>query len=324
MSARRILLSTGSMLIVLAGVTIQANGADPLGSLDPKARQALAIQVALDRAGFSPGEIDAASGTNTSRASRAYEQAKGSAPVEDDEPVIQYQITTEDAAGPFVDVPTDMMEKSKLSALGYSSVLEMLAERFHASPKLLERLNPGARFEPGETVTVPNVEPFTPPAVLPPGEKANAEGAQSRAAAQPARPPVTVTVDDRTKSLEVKNEAGDVVFFAPVTVGSTHDPLPVGTWKVTGVSQNPPFNYNPDLFWDADASHSKAKIAPGPNNPAGLVWIDLTKEHYGIHGTPEPNRIGYTQSHGCFRLTNWDAMRLAALVSPGTRVVLTD
>jgi lipoprotein-anchoring transpeptidase ErfK/SrfK len=132
-----------------------------------------------------------------------------------------------------------------------------------------------------------------------------------------------VTVTDRTKSLEVRNEAGEILMYAPVTVGSEHDPLPVGEWKVTGVSQNPPFNYNPDLFWDADPAHSKARIAPGPNNPVGVVWIDLTKEHYGMHGTPEPARIGYTQSHGCIRLTNWDAMRLAALVSPGTRVVLS-
>ena len=131
-----------------------------------------------------------------------------------------------------------------------------------------------------------------------------------------------MTVTDATKSLEVKNEAGETVMFAPVSVGSEHDPLPVGDWKVTGVSRNPSFNYNPDLFWDADPAHSKAKIAAGPNNPVGVVWVDLTKEHYGIHGTPEPSRIGYSQSHGCIRLTNWDAMRLADLVSPGSKVVL--
>jgi len=317
-------LTTAVLSMLFAGDSIRANGSDPLGSLEPKARQALAVQVTLDRAGFSPGEIDAASGTNTVRASRAYEDAKGSAPVEDGQPVIQYEITTEDAAGPFVELPADMMEKSKLPSLGYASVLEMLAERFHASPKLLQRLNPGARFEAGEQITVPNVEPFMPPVPETPPANAGAPAAQARSPKQPARPPVTVTVTDRTKSLEVKNEAGDLIFFAPVTVGSTHDPLPVGDWKVTGVSQNPPFNYNPDLFWDADASHSKTKIAPGPNNPVGVVWIDLTNEHYGIHGTPEPNRIGYTQSHGCIRLTNWDAMRVAALVSPGTKVVLAN
>jgi lipoprotein-anchoring transpeptidase ErfK/SrfK len=324
MTPRTALLATSTTLFLFtAAATTRADAGDPLGLLDANARRALAVQVALDRAGFSPGEIDAAAGNNTSRATRAFEQAKGSAPTEYAEPVTEYEITSDDAAGPFAPLPADMMEKSKLPALGYTSILEMLAERFHASPKLLQRLNPGARFEGGERVSVPNVEPFIAPAAAPENSAAASPG-QARAAKKVAGPPVTVTVTDSTKSLEVKNEAGETVFFAPVTVGSEHDPLPVGEWKVTGVSSNPPFNYNPDLFWDADASHSKAKIAPGPNNPVGIVWIDLTKEHYGIHGTPEPNRIGYTQSHGCIRLTNWDATRLAALVSPGTKVVLTN
>ncbi len=109
--------------------------------------------------------------------------------------------------------------------------------------------------------------------------------------------------------------------FAPVTSGSEHDPLPIGQWKVLSVNWMPPFSYNPDLFWDADPSHTKARIKPGPNNPVGAVWIDIDKEHYGIHGTPEPSKVGHTQSHGCVRLTNWDAARLAALVAPGTPVI---
>jgi lipoprotein-anchoring transpeptidase ErfK/SrfK len=96
--------------------------------------------------------------------------------------------------------------------------------------------------------------------------------------------------------------------------------LPVGEWKVLGVSWNPVFNYNPDLFWDANPSHAMATIPPGPNNPVGVVWIDLSKPHYGIHGTPEPSTIGHTESHGCVRLTNWDALRLAAMVGKGTQV----
>ena len=115
---------------------------------------------------------------------------------------------------------------------------------------------------------------------------------------------------------------GTVVFHAPVSMGSDKDPLPKGEWKVNGTAVLPKFHYNPDLFWDADPSHAKATIAPGPNNPVGVVWIDLNKEHLGFHGTPEPARIGRSQSHGCLRLTNWDAMRLAALVGPGTKVVL--
>jgi lipoprotein-anchoring transpeptidase ErfK/SrfK len=138
------------------------------------------------------------------------------------------------------------------------------------------------------------------------------------------RPDVTVTVSRASSALTVEDAGGRTILYAPVTTGSEHDPLPVGEWKVTGIQFNPAFNYNPDLFWDADPSHAKAKIPAGPNNPVGLVWIDLSKEHYGIHGTPEPASIGRSQSHGCVRLTNWDALRLAGLVKPGTRVVFSE
>jgi lipoprotein-anchoring transpeptidase ErfK/SrfK len=321
--------------------------AQALPMLDEKARRGLALQVALDRAGFSPGEIDGAPGTNTDRAVAAYKAAKGNTEFGDvyTNPVASYTISDDDLAGPFVQqIPEDMVEKSKLPALAYASILEMLAERFHASPKLLQRLNPNAKFAAGEMIVVPNVEPFFAPGGKTAAQQAEAAPAGAKqtpapsanaspdavkpsgeAAPQPARGTqkgLTVTVTDRTKTLEVQNAAGEVIFFAPVTVGSENDPLPIGEWKVNGVGRNPVFNYNPKLFWDADPTHAKAKIPPGPNNPVGVVWIDLSKEHYGIHGTPEPSRIGYTESHGCIRLTNWDAMRLADLVSPGTKVVL--
>jgi lipoprotein-anchoring transpeptidase ErfK/SrfK len=105
-------------------------------------------------------------------------------------------------------------------------------------------------------------------------------------------------------------------FLRPI--GSAHDPLPLGNWKIQGVARNRSFHYNPQLFWDASPKHEKAKIPPGPNNPVGVVWIDLSKPHYGIHGTPEPSKIGKTQSHGCIRVTNWDAEALAQAVSPGS------
>ena len=135
---------------------------------------------------------------------------------------------------------------------------------------------------------------------------------------------VTVTVAKTSSSLTVTDGSGRVLLYAPVTTGSEHDPLPIGEWKVTGVQFNPTFRYNPDLFWDADPAHTKATIHSGPNNPVGLVWIDISKEHYGLHGTPEPATIGRTQSHGCVRLTNWDALKLAALVKPGTPVVFVE
>lgn len=346
---------------------LAADAAEPGTALDPSTMRVLATQVALDRAGFSPGAIDAKAGGNTDRALRAFQQANGlpatgeldtetiarlGAPFEN--PLSTYAISAEDAAGPFVAaIPTDMMKKADLDSLGYTSVRELLAERFHSSPKLLDRLNTGAAFEQGTVLTVPNVEAFALPART--GAKgasgasgatgasgakgasgatgasgaagaSGATGASGAKSATGAKAPAptgnVVTVTDRTKTLQVEDATGKVIFHAPVTTGSANDPLPIGEWKVNGVDRNPSFNYNPDLFWDADPKHSKAKLAPGPNNPVGVAWIDLSKEHYGIHGTPEPTRIGYTESHGCIRLTNWDVTRLASLVGPGTKVIL--
>jgi len=131
-------------------------------------------------------------------------------------------------------------------------------------------------------------------------------------------------VTKSTSALTIEDAKGQVLFHAPVTSGSTHDPLPIGTWKVNGVQRNPKFHYNPQLFWDATPGDRKATLQAGPNNPVGVVWIDLSKPHYGIHGTPEPSKIGHVESHGCVRLTNWDAERVAAWVKPGTRVVFKE
>lgn len=276
--------------------------------------QALQTQVMLDRSGYSPGEIDGTMGTSTKRALEAYTKNGGKADALPADAVSTYKITDQDAAGPFAPIPEDMMEKAKLPSLGYTSLLEALGERFHSSPALLKLLNPEAKFVAGEDIKVPGVGDTVQP-VGPP------RGGQSDAASPAV---TTVTVRKSTSDLVVNDGAGHVLMYAPVTTGSEHDPLPIGEWKVTGVQKDPKFHYNPDLFWDAEPSQAKATIPAGPNNPVGVVWVDITRPHYGLHGTPEPSTVGKTTSHGCVRLTNWDALKLASLVKPGTKVVFAE
>jgi lipoprotein-anchoring transpeptidase ErfK/SrfK len=135
---------------------------------------------------------------------------------------------------------------------------------------------------------------------------------------------VRVVVSKKASVLNVYDKEGQLVFYAPVTSGSEHDPLPLGNWVITSVVRDPVYSYNPDLFWDADQANAKVKIAAGPNNPVGVVWMGLNEPHYGIHGTAEPGEIGHSASHGCVRMTNWDATRVADLVKVGTQVVFEE
>lgn len=281
----------------------------------------LALQVGLDRAGFSPGEIDGRDGRNTRGAAAAYarsqslEGAQGEprallAQFVETAAAVDYVIPAEDASRQWTPrIPPDLTEQGKLTALGYTSLVELISERFHASPTLMKRLNPRAAFEGGATIKVPNVDPMA----LPPISGPRKEPPSGPRAAQ-------LVVDKATSSLSALDADGRTFLYAPVTTGSEHDPLPIGDWKVLGVFLQPTFFYNPELFWDADQSHAKMEIAPGPNNPVGVAWIDIDKEHYGLHGTPEPSTIGHRASHGCIRLTNWDALRVAASVDKGTAV----
>jgi len=286
----------------------------------PVVNEILATQVALDRSGFSPGEIDGKAGRNLQRALAAFQQshqlpatgqmndqtwkelatAGGDVP-----PLVEYATTDADIAGPFTpDIPAKLPDEAALDALNYRTPLEALAEHFHSSPALLQQLNPGAMFQrAGESLMVPNVA----------SSPASSTGSE-----------ITVAVTKSTSALTVEDPSGRILFHAPVTSGSVHDPLPIGTWKVDGVQRNPKFHYNPELFWDATPGDRKATLQPGPNNPVGIVWIDLSKPHYGIHGTPEPSNIGHVESHGCVRLTNWDADRVAQWVKPGTKVVFRE
>ena len=275
----------------------------------------LRAQILLDRAHFSVGEIDGVMGANALHAVAGFRAARGLPPGNSidaevwkalnafnmDSALVEYSLSASDVKGPFVPIPSDMMAKVKLTHLGYTSPLEGIAEKFHISPALLQKLNPGKTFKvAGQKVFVPNVS-----------TNLNAKATR-------------VIVSKSESTVRVLDDAGKVIAQYPATTGSEHDPLPVGDWQVTGVFKNPKFNYNPDLFWDASPKDTKATIAAGPNNPVGVVWIDISKEHYGIHGTPSPELVGHAESHGCIRLTNWDATELAGLVAKGTPLSLTE
>ncbi|MEO7073598.1 MAG: L,D-transpeptidase [Rhodanobacter sp.] len=301
-----------------AAVTAEAaNNAALVDAVNAGAKGAgvLRAQVLLERARFSPGEIDGAYGSNMRQAIAGYQASRKLAVTgEMDAPtwaalnadtapvLVSATLSAADVAGPFNPLPSGMMARSKLDALGYATVLEALGERFHASPALLKALNPNADFSrEGTQLVVPAVTPTTPmPAVS------------------------TLVVDKSDSTVSLLDASGAKVAQYPASTGSSHDPLPIGEWKIQGVGKNPVFHYNPKLFWDAKSSDAKATLPAGPNNPVGVVWIDLSKEHYGIHGTPEPGHVGKTDSHGCIRLTNWSALDVAQAVKPGMSALLQE
>jgi lipoprotein-anchoring transpeptidase ErfK/SrfK len=300
------------------GGTLSMDDVNNADLAKPSAKNSSAInvkaQILLDRARLSPGTIDGRTGENFENALRAFQQQNGlkesgeldpetgkKLGVSTDPVLIEYKITAADVKGPFAEkIPDDYEEKAELKRLDYTSPLELLAERFHMDEDLLRKLNPGKAFDQaGTSIIVANVN--VKQAAL------NARG-------------VKIEVDKTRKSVRVLAADGKLVALYPASIGSDDKPAPSGTLKVVRIAHGPSYKYNPEFKFRGQKTDREVKIAAGPNNPVGSVWIALDQKTYGIHGTGEPSKVGKVASHGCVRLTNWDAVALAKIVRRGTVV----
>jgi lipoprotein-anchoring transpeptidase ErfK/SrfK len=318
--------------IILAGALLPLVAlAAPIAAPVKPDMKILQLQVVLSKLGFSPGVLDGRQGESLNDALRGFQESRGLAksgkldtatqnalaPYAGIEATKKLALTHASLSGPFTfPMPHEESDKAKLPALNYINALEALAERFHTTPEILIALNGGAtRLAPGVDVVFPNALPASR------DYKAGDDAWKGRLNAlnvdanQPQASRIVVDKSDRV--LRVYDARDILIAQFPATMGSKTDPLPLGKWTIKGISYNPDWQYNPAILKRADKSDPKMRIPPGPNNPVGVVWIDLSKPHYGIHGTPDPDKIGRAESNGCIRLTNWDAARLSLMVKAG-------
>jgi lipoprotein-anchoring transpeptidase ErfK/SrfK len=314
----RVAICSLAVLLLVQGETSHALDADTINRAEWRGTtkdEALLIkaQTLLDRANYSPGEIDGRTGDNFRKALGAFARERGIDGSDDlsadvwrelsatsgDPVVIAYTLSEKDVAGPFLGkVPAKLDDMKDMPALSYGSAREKIAEQFHMSEALLSAMNPGKKFDqPNETISV---------------VRGGAQQLQVKAA--------KLEIDKTAQTLRALDKSGGVIAFFPITAGSAERPAPSGELKIRTVARNPTYRYNPEYEFKGVRSKQAFTIAPGPNNPVGSVWLGLPGEGYGIHGTPDPSKVGKTESHGCIRLTNWDALRLAEIVSKGTVV----
>ncbi len=323
-------IAAAALILTAAAAPAQTGTRPPL---DPAV---LRMQVVLDKLGFGPGIIDGRVGQSLTNALKGFQESRGlrvtgrpDAATLDAlrryagvRPTMTVTLDSAAMRGPYVPVmPKDYAEQAKLSSMAYSRPLEKLAERFHTTPQVLAELNPGVTtIAVGTKINVPNTFPTSRayPADATPQWRATLASLNVEAAVPQA---AKIVVDKSDGTLRVLDGAGKLIAQYTATIGSARDPLPLGNWKVLHVSPNPDWKMNPKILKGVSDSKKAEIIPPGPNNSVGVVWIDLSKEHYGIHGTSEPQQIGRAQSNGCVRLTNWDAARVALMVKGGTPVL---
>ena len=313
------------------------------------------LQVFLDRANFSPGKLDGYYGDFTHKALAMYRKSRGEQPPSEpskpnavpdvsgldlasvDPVFVPYTVTEADLEN-VGELPESVPAKAKLKVLPYTEAAEAVAEKFHCDRDFLEKLNPGKTeaLKAGDELQVPNVEPFelaavkdlkpgseiAPPVANDIGDGENGAAADSKQAeGGPASQDISVKVDTGTNMLSVF-DADRLVAGYPVTIGSSRTESPVGEWKVKGIAKMPNFRHDEKMLKEGERSDDFHMLAPGPNNPVGVVWIALNKKGIGLHGTDDPDSIGRSASHGCVRLANWDVVRLAMRLKGGVPVVI--
>lgn len=311
----------------------------PVATPVPVNNDILHVQVILDKLGFGPGILDGREGMSLTNALKGFQEARGlevTGEIDQDTLVQLYQyrgwrptktlrLSPALFEGPFLNpIPDDPNEQAKLDGLPYRTPLEKLAEMFHTTPQVLIALNGrDAAFGPNAVLTLPNALP----AERNYPSEWNADWQRTAAAlnvGSNSPKAAKITISKAEGTLKLWDEQDQLIGQFTATLGSSTYPLPIGTWEVKGTAFNPDWGFDPDLIANTRAGAEAAVVPPGPNNPVGVVWIDLSKEHYGIHGTPEPQQIGRTESNGCIRLTNWDSARVAMMVGPGTPAIFTE